>query len=518
MTRWLTSSVVCAALVLAPLTAFAETRTVGAGKQNATLAAAAALANPGDVIEVYDDQTYAATADGVFFKRPGQANAKITIRGMRNAQGKRPKLSGGNQWTVIFNGSHYVFEGFEVTGGKETCIIHKADDITIRDTVIHDCPKHGLLGTDEGSGSLTLEYVEVYKAGSETPGDALKHPIYVATDASPTTGFPGSVFRMQHCWVHDAVNGNNVKTRAQRNEIRYNWIEGAGYYELELIGPDGPPTDLAREDSEVVGNVLVKKNTKSYAIRIGGDGTGETKGRYRFLNNTIILTVDTGVMRAQDGVESLEFSNNAVFKVGGGAIGYILRQDDAVWAQGQPRISGANNWFPMGSDNVPKGLTGTIFGNDPGFTSATTSALDLRLSDKSALLDKGIAMSPPAPNAAFPNPLPAAELMPAQRAVPPVGAPPKRPKVGLPDIGAFEFGSDASPGPTGTSSGDPPPGGSSGTSTNPAGGTDATSSGGSTDSGCGCRSTPTTGAGAGAGGLAIAALALARLRARRRDR
>ena len=431
------------------------------------------------MIEVYDDQTYAAAVDGVWFKRNGQPNAKITVRGMKNAQGKRPKLSGGNNWTVLFNASHYVFEGFEITGGLETCVTHKADDITIRDTVIHDCPKHGLLGTDTGSGSLTLEYVEVYKAGSEKPGDALKHPVYVATDADPTTGFPGSVFRMQHCWVHDAVNGNNVKTRAQRNEIRYNWIEGAGYYELEMIGADGPPTDLAREDSEVVGNVLVKTNTRSYAMRVGGDGTGETKGRYRFLNNTIILTVDTGLMRAQDGIESLEFSNNAVFRVGGGAVGYIFRTDDAVWAQGQPRISGANNWFPTDSMNFPKELTGTIFGADPGFTS--TNPLDLRLKADSALIDKGTASSPPAPNAAFPNPLAAAEFVPAQRAVPPVGSPPKRAKVGVPDIGAFEYGSEApGPGMPGTSSsGDPPPNGGP---MNAADGGDA-ASGGSSDSG-----------------------------------
>ena len=515
MVRGFASAFVCAALVLVPVAAFAETRTVGAGKQNATLVAAAALANPGDVIEVYDDQTYSAAEDGVWFKRPGQANAKITVRGIRNAQGKRPKLSGGNQWTVILNASHYVFEAFEVTGGLETCIIHKADDITIRDTVVHDCPKHGILGTDVGSGSLTLEYVEVYKAGSEKPGDALKHPIYVTSDADPTTGFPGSVFRMQHCYVHDAVSGNNVKTRAQRNEIRYNWIEGAGYYEIELIGPDGPPTDLAREDSEVVGNVLVKKNTSSYAIRIGGDGTGETKGRYRFLNNTFILTVDTGLMKAQDGIESLEFSNNAVFRVGGGAVGYIFRQDAAVWAQGQPRISGANNWFPTGSATIPTEFTGTIFGTDPGFTS--TTMLDLRLAAMSALIDKGIASSPPAPNAPFPNPLAAPEFVPAQRMVPPVGAPPKRAKVGALDIGAFEFGSDAPPpaGDGGASSGGPSANADGGAGTTPAGGGDP--AGSSTDSGCGCRATPTTSlACAGGGALAIAALAVARRRARRR--
>jgi hypothetical protein len=469
------------ASTLVPATALGATLTVGAGKQHATLVAAAAAANAGDVIEVYDDQTFSTSQDGVSFTRPGQPNAKITVRGVKNG-GKRPVLRGGNQWTVFFNASHYVFEGFEVTGGVRTCITHKANDITVRDSVVHDCPRHGILGTDEGSGSITLEYVEVYKAGGEPPGENLKHPIYIATDASPQTGFPGSVFRMQHCWVHDANGGNSVKTRAQRNEIYYNWIEGAQYYEIEMIGPDGPPTGLAREDSEVVGNVLVKTNNGSYALRIGGDGTGYTDGRYRFLNNTIILPANgVGVMRTFEGIESLEFSNNVAFKLGGGPIEYILRTTDTTWSQGQPRISGANNWFPAGSTNVPAEYAGTLFGADPGFVS--TSPLDVRVKDGSPLADKGIAASPPAPNAAFPSPLAAPEFVPAQRAVPPVGAPLKRPKVGPIDIGAYEVGSEAPPGKPGGEvggPGGPNPGG-------PAQG-DAGGAGSSSSSGCGCRS------------------------------
>jgi len=37
--------------------------------------------------------------------------------------------------------------------------------------------------------------------------------------------------------VHDGNGGNGVKSRAERNEIYYNWIEGSLYHELELIGP-----------------------------------------------------------------------------------------------------------------------------------------------------------------------------------------------------------------------------------------------------------------------------------------
>ncbi len=95
---------------------------------------------------------------------------------------------------------------------------------------------------------------------------------------------------MQYCYIHDANGGNAVKSRAERNEIYYNWIEGALYHELELIGPDpagGVSEGAAREDSDVVGNVLRKRNDFA-VVRFGGDGTGQSNGRYRFVNNTVI--------------------------------------------------------------------------------------------------------------------------------------------------------------------------------------------------------------------------------------
>ena len=102
---------------------------------------------------------------------------------------------------------------------------------------------------------MTLEYSEVTRAGNGSS----QHGIYMTTDQN---AHPGSVFRMRHCWVHDMNGGNAVKSRAERNEIHFNWLEGTLYHLLELIGPDEgavtPPPGI-REDSDVVGNVLVHK-------------------------------------------------------------------------------------------------------------------------------------------------------------------------------------------------------------------------------------------------------------------
>jgi len=469
---------------------------VGPTQQYKQLAQVAGLLAPGDVVEVDGDASYTG---GVIFDKPGSASAKITIRGLR-VNGKRPVVSGATN-TVEAQADHYVFEGLELTGGSFRCFYHHAHDITLRDSVIHDCAKHGLLGADQDSGSLLLEYVEVYKCG----GGTFDHQIYMATDE---TAHPKSVFRMQHCYVHDANGGNNVKSRAERNEIYYNWIQGALYHELELIGPDGQTETLAREDSDVVGNVLVKSGT-SFVARFGGDGTGQTYGRYRFVNNTVITQPGGGaVFRLFDGIESVEMHGNVFFAQGGGPVN-LVRMVEADWKSGSAVIAGSNNWFTTGSTNAPTTWTGNLSGSDPGFVAGAT---DPRPTAASPLVDKG-GTTASAPGYEFPAPLGAPLFHPPLHALEAVGTAQGRPVVGALDLGAYEYGTgpDAGTGGSGGSAaggaagastggasaggsggGGAPAGGATGTGgTAPTGG--ATGSGGAKakdsggSGGCGCR-------------------------------
>ncbi|MCU0293206.1 MAG: right-handed parallel beta-helix repeat-containing protein, partial [Thermoanaerobaculaceae bacterium] len=411
--------------------ASAATLQVGPGRTYTSLQQVVGIVNPGDVVEVDGNVTYPG---GVTFTRAGKVAQPITIRGLRVA-GNRPVLSGGTN-TVAFTtpwpysgpgADHYVFEGFDVTGGTSRCIYHQAFNLTIRDVVVHDCPAQGILGADEGSGSLLLEYTEVHHCGNGSS----QHQIYMATDE---VHYPGSVFRMQHCYVHDGNGGNNVKSRAERNEIYYNWIEGAFYHELELIGPDGGDGGnpaLEREDSDVVGNVLLKRNT-FYVTRVGGDGTGETNGRYRFVNNTF-LCGSSAAFRIFDGIESIEMHNN-VFHRDGGVV-TITRTVEASWVAGE-QIAGSKNWVLTGAASVPAQWTGTITGAGPGFTSLTGN--DLRPAAGSPLLDQGSASPSGPPGYPFPGPLfPPAKHPPAHQPQAP-GSAEARPAVGVIDIGAFE--------------------------------------------------------------------------------
>ncbi len=306
-----------------------------------------------------------------------------------------------------------------------------------RDLSIHGCAAHGILGADDDSGSLTLEYSEIYDCGSGTT----QHCIYMATDE---VTHPGSVFRMQHNYVHDTNGGNAVKSRAQRNEIYFNWIEDGTFHELELIGPDpagGNAIPGVREDSDVVGNVLRKTNTFS-VVRFGGDGTGASEGRYRFAFNTVLTQPGGGaVFRLFDPLESVEMHGN-VFHGANGAPVNLLREVEAVWVAGRV-VGGNRNWVTTGSTNVPPEWTSTFSGTDPGF--ANVSLLDLRPAAGAPLRNAGPASTSSPAGHPFPSPLFPPALTPPQHAAIPPGSAIPRPADGPLDIGAFEFGT-GSPG------------------------------------------------------------------------
>jgi hypothetical protein len=255
---------------------------------------------------------------------------------------------------------------------------------------------------------------------------------------------PGSVFRMQFCYIHDGAGGNNVKSRAERNEIYYNWIEGAYYHELELVGPDagdGGNARLRREDSDILGNVLWKKtkpagDTDYFNVtRIGGDGTGETHGRYRFVNNTFLCGARP-VFRMFDSLESVEMHNNVFYRIDGNGV-QIMRTVEALWTTGHEVISGQNNWVQSGSTQIPSEWTGTLMGSTPVFLDLNGN--DVRPAGGSPLLNAGASSPSSPPGYPFPSPQFPPLCQPPDHALITVGTATPRVISGTIDIGAFEY-------------------------------------------------------------------------------
>jgi hypothetical protein len=410
--------------------------------------------NAGDIVEVDGGVTYDFAA-GIIMRDTdsGAPGNPVILRGI-SVGGARPILRGGNNVIEFRSSNNVVFENFEVVGsgtpasGTFRCIYHHADRITIRGSIIRDCPRHGILGADTDSGSLTVEYSQILNSGS----NGGNHAIYMATDE---VAYPGAVFRLQFCYLNDSqfdaagLGGNLVKSRAERNEIYYNWLEGAFYHELELIGPDpngaaaGWTENLKREDSDVVGNVILHTSDFSSVMRLGGDGTGQSNGRYRVVNNTIIrrnANNDTPtIFRLFDGLESLEFYNNVIFREGSAGL-TLARGVEAVWTTGSARIRGGNNWIKQGyvlnPTNLGVTLSGTLTGTDPGLTNL--AANNFQPQAGSPMLNASTNTTSTSPDYNISNFLFPPINSPPPGAVITLGVPPTRPTNGVLDIGAFE--------------------------------------------------------------------------------
>ncbi|HSG29142.1 MAG TPA: fibronectin type III domain-containing protein [Candidatus Krumholzibacterium sp.] len=394
---------------------------VGPGRTYATLQDVAIHLRPGDLVIVDGGRVYPG---GLAFYNSGTPEAPITIRGDKSG-GSRPVIEGGHD-VVEFNRDNYVFESFEIRNSSFRGLYHHADNITLRDCVVHHCP-HGILGADTGSGDILIEYCEVYSCGE---GDG-RHQIYMSTNEND---FPGSVFRMRFCYIHDGTGGNNVKSRAERNEIHYNWLENPYYHNLELIGPDpagGVAEDAAREDSDVVGNVLIARRF-SRNVRIGGDGCGNSWGRYRFVNNTFIHRCPTPASQifAHFDVESVEMHNNVFYMTGGVA----FDDSEADWVYGR-RVSGSSNWVSSGR-GYPGEWTATITGPDPGF--ADMAGNDFMPAAGSLLIGGGTTSMTSPDGSPFIDPLALPLYHPPVMTLIPVGTGEPRPSVGVVDIGAYE--------------------------------------------------------------------------------
>jgi hypothetical protein len=395
---------------------------------------------PGDVVDVQplaSGQAYGP----IKFRASGTAQQPITIRGVR-VGGKLPQIKGYNDdvgGAVKFEGAHHmVLDSFEITNGANAntntdaaarngalyCLSNQANHVVLRRSKVFDCINHGILGADEGSGTLTLDQVEVFGAGCDQANnmqcesDAIKHPVYVATDPD---AFPGSVLRIRNSYLHDNLAGETIKSRAQRAEIYNNWIESKDdqtYKQdraLGLYGYDGATASLSNPiHHDVVGNVIVVVGGSSMA-RFGGDDTGSSFGRSRFVNNTVLLGESYGQLNASQPVIRLDgdldafVAHNNIFHVGGnpGARKLVLVRENSglQWATGNPKVLLTHNHVPEGSillrtkaappnnsfgfgDTLPSGyaMSDWVRAASPGFENdSTLTSPKLRLLPSSAL-------------------------------------------------------------------------------------------------------------------------------------
>ena len=219
---------------------------VGPTRQFRTIAAAAAAANPGNVIEV-DAGTY--LDDIVVFRDNG-----LVVRGV----GGRPSIQGtqiigftpsddrrNGKGIFVVEANRVRFENLEISGARVAdqngaAIRNSGRDLTICNVFAHD-NENGFLGA--AFGTLTMEYSTFAFNGR---GEGQTHNVYVDEGSSV-----GDRLVFRHNYSHHARIGHNLKTRARENFVLFNRImdeaDGTASYAIDVS--DGGI-------SYVIGNLL----------------------------------------------------------------------------------------------------------------------------------------------------------------------------------------------------------------------------------------------------------------------
>jgi hypothetical protein len=246
------------------------TRILRVGPQLAirTIAAAAALARDGDIIEIeagdYMGDVAVWTQD------------KLTLRGV----GGRPRLiaagaSAQKKAIWVIRGGDVTVENIEFTGARVpdkngAGIRFEKGRLTVRNCRFLD-NEMGII-TGGGDGELDIENSEF---GHNGAGDGYSHNLYVG--AIKRLRVTGSYF-------HHARIGHLLKSRAAENHILYNSLTdesgGRASYEMEF-----PIGGIAY----VIGNIVEQSATteNSNIISFGAEGYKWPKNEIYLINNTL---------------------------------------------------------------------------------------------------------------------------------------------------------------------------------------------------------------------------------------
>jgi hypothetical protein len=380
------------------------------GTQASSLAAAALSLKEGDVLDVYplpNEAPYPA----VKFTKAGSVGKPIVVRGV-TVNGVRPVIQGGgsvstNYAAVSFNESdHMLLENVTVTNGIQRrnsngdfvdtseyypdfheCVRNRAHDVTLRNVLVTGCANNGVFATDERSGSLTLDRVEINGSGCDhqTQGAGMQcrdvaHAVYVATDLA---AYPSARLRIVDSVIRNNNAGVAIKSRAHRLEVYNSWVLVSHSKEVQAVNVFGHDNENAPLQAsldhpihaDLVGNVFLVDSSTTLAngvIRSGSDfepseNNADTFGRVRLVNNTFVLAGDMTsgdrsrpIVRFFGRSEGLMAFNNLAVVAGSPNGKVVFMSEDfaepdsfpAVWVapDGLPRVMlSHNSQLPDGS-------------------------------------------------------------------------------------------------------------------------------------------------------------------------
>lgn len=276
---------------------------VGAKRELKRPSAAAQIARDGDVIEI-DAGIY--EGDAAVWRQH-----RLTIRGLGGRAHLRSdgaQAEGKAIWVV--KGNDITIEGVEFSGAKVpdhngAGIRFEGAGLTVRDCYFHD-NENGILTGANPASDIVVEHSEFAHDGF---GDGYTHNLYIGNVRS---------FTLRFSYVHHALIGHNVKSRAQRNDITYNRImdenDGRSSYAIDL--PNGGL-------SFVIGNLIQHGPAAENptVVSYGAEGLKHPLNELYFVNNTVVNDRSEGgrFLFVRDGAGTVRIVNN-VFSGGGGVL------------------------------------------------------------------------------------------------------------------------------------------------------------------------------------------------------
>jgi Ca2+-binding RTX toxin-like protein len=294
------------------------TLTVGTGQQYSTIKAAVAASHDGDVVQVQ-----AGTYTDEFM----EINTKITLQGV----GGLVKLD-TTQWAtndkgILVTNTDVTIDHFEFTGASSSQangagIRYQGGNLVVTNSYFHD-NQNGILAATDPNGTITVKNSEFDHNGS---GDGYTHNIYVNDIAK---------LSISDSFFHDAVEGHEIKSRAEVTEIVNNRIydnNGSASYSIDV--PNGGQTLIS-------GNVIQQgpNSANPNIVAYGAEGSLHGNSSLTMTGNVIINDMPgRGAMLLNPNGAATSFDGNQVYGVNQLISGEGVTESGTTYLQSAPGL------------------------------------------------------------------------------------------------------------------------------------------------------------------------------------
>jgi len=244
---------------------------VGPGRELTLPSRAAAVAQDGDVVEIdagdYPGDVAVWTRSDLTLRGVG-GKAHLRAEG-KAAEGKAIWVVKGDRTRI----ESLEFSGARVSDRNGAGVRLEGAGLTILDCSFHD-NENGILTAGKPEGDVLIERSEFARNGA---GDGQTHDLYIGRERS---------FTLRFSYVHHAVVGHLVKSRARKSHILYNRVsdEADGRSSLAIDLPEGG-------DGLVLGNLIHQGPAAENGIIISyaeEKATVWRGGALYVVNNTIV--------------------------------------------------------------------------------------------------------------------------------------------------------------------------------------------------------------------------------------